>query len=349
MKWMVSGEQGDQSRSQRSRVSIIAVLFGALVFTAGVWAAEDDRPYGTRDDVDILIDELVAEEGFKKAELDSVFAEARRVQSILDAISRPAEKRLAWHQYRKIFVTPDRAAQGLDYLREHRAALERAERELGVPAEVVVAILGVETRYGRHTGGYRVLDALSTLAFDYPKRAKFFRSELKHFLVLAREQGFEPSTLTGSYAGAMGLGQFMPSSFRAYAIDFDGDDVIDIWNNPVDAIGSIANYFNVHGWREGEPVVTRATVRANYREDRVNGNLKPKHTVADLRAANIYPDVDFPAESKATALRFDGANGEEFWMGLHNFYVITRYNHSPMYAMSVYQLSEEIRALVVGA
>ncbi len=322
----------------------VGLLFGMLTMVSGSWA-EEERPYGNRDDVDVLIDEMVAEEGFDKAELKKVFSEARKVQSILKSIARPAEKTLEWYEYRKIFVTRERAAQGVDFMRENQDALARAELELGVPAEIIVAVIGVETRYGRLTGGHRVLDALATLAFDYPKRSKFFRSELKHFLVLARDQSFEPASLTGSYAGAMGLGQFMPSSYRAYAIDFDGDETIDIWNNPTDAIGSIANYFKAHGWKEGEAVVSRATTSQNYRKDRVNGNLRPRHTVADLLAANIHPEDKLQAEQKATALRFEGENGEEFWIGLHNFYVITRYNHSSMYAMSVYQLSEEIKAL----
>jgi membrane-bound lytic murein transglycosylase B len=332
-------QQFDRLRGRLA--SCLLLLFvPALAFCAPA----DGDGYSNREDVTLLIDELVAEEGFSRSELERVLAGAVHKARIIELISKPAEKRLAWHEYRKIFVTTERAAQGVEFYKKHRGALHKAQRETGVPAEMIVAIIGVETRYGRLTGGYRVVDALATLAFDYPKRSKFFRSELKHFLILARDQKFEPADLLGSYAGAMGYGQFMPSSYRAYAVDFDNDGVIDIWNNPVDAIGSVANYFKEHGWREGAPVVSRARVKANYREDRVNGPLKPKYTIADLRAANIFPHEEYPAESKATAMRFEGDYGEEFWVGLHNFYVISRYNHSSMYSMSVYQLSQEIKA-----
>jgi membrane-bound lytic murein transglycosylase B len=325
------------------KIGAAALLCMAALLVPGLALASAEQSYKGHEAVNVLIDELVAEEGFSRAELEGVFAGAVRKQSILDAISRPAEKRLAWHQYRKIFVTSKRAAQGVEFYEKHRATLDRAASVTGVPAEIIVAILGVETRYGRLTGSYRVIDALSTLAFDYPKRSRFFRGELKHFMILTREQKLDPSALKGSYAGAMGYGQFISRSYRAYAVDFDDDGLIDIWNNPVDAIGSVANYFKAHGWRPGEPVTSRAEVKANYRADRFDGKLKPKLAVGDLRASNIYPLEAYPAEAKATAMRFEGEKGEEFWVGLHNFYVITRYNHSSMYAMAVYQLSQEIK------
>jgi membrane-bound lytic murein transglycosylase B len=289
-----------------------------------------------------LIDELVSEQGFDRAELEAVFAAAERQESILEAIARPAEKTKPWHEYRKIFVTDKRENQGVAFYREHDAVLQRAARDFGVPPEMIVAIIGVETYYGRITGSYRVIDALSTLAFDYPKRSAFFTRELKNFLLLSREQGFDPTSLKGSYAGAMGYGQFMPSSYRSYAVDFDDDGVIDIWNNPVDAIGSVANYFREHGWRPGEPVVAAATVHGSPGTDLFNNGLKPQLTVAEFAAAGIRPDVAFPGDALATAMAFEGEAGPEHWLGLHNFYVITRYNHSAMYAMSVYQLSQRI-------
>ena len=193
----------------------------------------------------------------------------------------------------------------------------------GVPTEIITAIIGVETFYGRIAGSYRVIDALATLAFDYPKRSPFFTSELENFLVLAWESGKDPLALKGSYAGAMGFGQFMPSSYRAYAVDYDGDGVIDIWDNPADAIASVANYFIEHGWRPGRKVVVPAS-GADADPEVFEGGLKPRFTVS------------------ATAMKLDGEEGPEYWMGLHNFYVITRYNHSSMYALSVWQLSEAI-------
>jgi membrane-bound lytic murein transglycosylase B len=291
-----------------------------------------------------LMDELVAEEGFEREELAALFGQAERKQKILDAISRPAEKTKPWHAYRNIFLTDKRERDGVAFYREHADTLARAEEVTGVPREMIVAIIGVETSYGRITGSYRVIDALSTLAFDYPKRSKFFTKELKNYLVLSREQAVDPLSLKGSYAGAMGYGQFMPSSYRAYAVDFDGDGKIDIWNNPVDAIGSVANYFKRHGWRAGDAVVSPAELRGEVPEDWFNDSLKPRRTVGDYRAAGLEPSLELADDRDATGLKFELEQGYEYWMGLHNFYVITRYNHSAMYAMSVYQLSQRIAA-----
>jgi len=290
-----------------------------------------------------LMDELVSEQGFSRSDLEGWFAQVEKKQSILDAIARPAEKTKTWKEYRKIFVTPSRIAKGVDFWRENRQTLERMEAEFGVPAQMVVAIIGVETRYGRHKGNYRVMDALSTLAFDYPRRSPFFTKELKQFLLLAREQGQAPMTLKGSYAGAMGYGQFMPSSYRAYAIDFDGDELIDIWENPVDAIGSVANYFVRHGWKKNAPVVSRVRPEKGYDQSLLNASLKPKYTVAELKQKGFTPLAEYADESMATAMKLQGEHGAEFWLGLNNFYAITRYNHSRLYAMAVYQLSDELR------
>ncbi len=320
---------------------VIPRLFAACcaLFTSLAVAASN---YGDNPLARELIDELVAEEDFDRATLEAVFADAERQESILKAIARPAEKTKPWYEYREIFVTDKRENQGAEFFEEHRETLARAEQETGVPAEIIVAIIGVETYYGRITGSYRVIDALSTLAFDYPKRSPFFTKELKNYLMLTRDQGFDPTELKGSYAGAMGYGQFMPSSYRAYAIDFDGDGITDIWNNPVDAIGSVANYFKAHGWRPGEPVVTAALREGEVPDDWFNSGLKPERTVGEFEAAGLKPVRTLPTDAKATAMKFELADGYEYWMGLHNFYVITRYNHSSMYAMSVYQLSQRL-------
>ena len=226
---------------------------------SGCFGASADDSYGTSELAQELIDELVEEEGFDRAYLQTVFEDAKRKDSILEAIARPAEKTKPWYDYRKIFVTDKRERQGIEFFAEHKETLARAERETGVPAEIIVSVIGVETYYGRITGSYRVIDALSTLAFDYPRRSPFFTKELKNYLMLTRDQGLDPLEIKGSYAGAMGYGQFMPSSYREYAIDFDSDGLIDIWGNPVDAIGSVANYFKRHGWRTGEQVIAAAT------------------------------------------------------------------------------------------
>lgn len=307
--------------------------------------------YGDNPAAQQVIEELVEEEGFDRAALQRVFAEARRQESILEAIARPAEKAKPWYEYREIFLTPERESGGVEFYARHREVLERAQRDTGVPAELIVAVIGVETYYGRITGKYRVLDALATLAFDYPRRSDFFTSELKHYLILARDQGFDPASLKGSYAGAMGYGQFMPSSYRSYAVDFDDDGVIDIWNNPADAIGSVANYFIRHGWRPGETVVVPASADAGVPDDlfvQGRSDLKPERTVAEFVERGVTPRAPVDESALATAMQFELADGYEHWLGLHNFYVITRYNHSAMYAMSVYQLSRRLAGRLAG-
>jgi len=287
--------------------------------------------------------EMVEQHGFGQGELQPLFVSATKKQSILDAISRPAEKRLTWKEYRKIFLTKTRTTSGVAFWKDNEIILERAEAEFGIPAEIIVAIIGVETLYGKRKGSYRVIDALSTLAFDYPPRSKFFRGELKEFLLLAREQKQDPLVLTGSYAGAMGYGQFIPSSYRAYAIDYDKDGFADIWNNTEDAIGSVANYFKRHGWKKGELVVVRSRVQKKYDEMVVNKSLKPTNKVGELEALGFKSVTPLKAKgAPATAMRLEGEWGTEFWLGLHNFYVITRYNHSRLYAMAVWQLSQKI-------
>ena len=280
--------------------------------------------------------------GFAPEQLNGVFREVQRKQSILDAISRPAERVKPWKEYRPMFITDARIARGVDFWRQHEAVLARAEQTYGVPAQYIVAIIGVETFFGRNTGNYRVIDALSTLAFDYPPRAEFFRKELREFLLLARDEQIDPLNLKGSYAGAMGLPQFMPSSFRNYAVDFDGDGHINIWNNPDDAIGSVASYFKRHGWVAGEGVVSRARVSGTRVDEGVTTGIEPVKTVGELRALGWSSHDALRDDLPVTAFRLEGENGPEYWMGLKNFYAITRYNRSVMYAMAVHQLAEQL-------
>jgi membrane-bound lytic murein transglycosylase B len=274
--------------------------------------------------------------------LEAALAEASKQDSILKAISRPAEKSKPWSEYQDIFLTDRRTKEGLNFWRENRQALDRVSAETGVPAEIIVAIIGVETYYGRITGGYRVIDALTTLAFDYPRRSPFFTKELEVFLTLAYESGLPLTEMKGSYAGAMGLGQFMPSSYTAYAKDFEGDGVIDIWRNPNDAVMSVANYFVAHGWRPGGEVIAAA----DFSGDAVifEAGLKPKKTLSELAELGLNARVAATPNALGTPIKFEGKQGDEYWIGLHNFYVITRYNHSAMYAMAVYQLSQSLRA-----
>ena len=299
-----------------------------------------DFTYNTR--TRSFIDDMVKKHGFDRAELKSLFDEAKKREDILEAIARPAEKTKPWHEYRKIFLTPDRISGGARFWREHADVLKRAAKELQVDPAIIVAIIGVETRYGKHTGSYRVLDALSTLAFAYPPRSKFFRAELEQFLILAREENVDLRTAKGSYAGAMGYGQFIPSSYRNYAIDFNADGRRDLWGNIDDIIGSVANYFHRHGWQSGEPVANRVT-QGKVPASLVSENSKPDKTAGELAALGIRTTPPLSAQHPVAVLELQQRTHPEYWLTSKNFYVITRYNRSPLYAMSVYQLSEAIR------
>jgi peptidoglycan lytic transglycosylase B len=294
-------------------------------------------------EVDDFIDEMVVKHSFDKAELVQTFDEVDVKNSILKAISRPAEKSKPWYDYRKIFITDARIAGGVQFWQQHASSLSRAEQQYGVPAEIIIAILGVETRYGGNVGGYRVLDALSTLAFRYPPRSPFFRSELEHFLLLTREEQMSRLDPVGSYAGAMGLGQFMPSSYREYAVDFDGDGKRDIWTNPVDAIGSIANYLKRHGWIADESIVHKTEINGETPTELLKRGLKPSISRNELQQANISLQNLPLGEDKITLISLTQHHGEEYWLGRQNFYAVTRYNHSRMYAMAVIQLAQAIR------
>jgi membrane-bound lytic murein transglycosylase B len=312
-----------------------------LVFLPALGCADN---YTDREEVKTFVSELAVEAGFDERELMSLFSHAEYKQSIVDAISRPAEKTLNWAQYQDIFLTERRLAEGLDFMEEHREVLDAAHERFGVPPVVVTAIIGVETFYGRIAGSYRVLDALSTLSFDYPPRSRFFRKELKEFILLAREERQMITDFTGSYAGAMGMGQFIPSSYRRYAVDFDEDGYRDIWKNPADAIGSVANYLSEHRWRRNAPVTQQVGAKG-VPADVFNVSLKPSRSLEEVLALGVVPSqpVVVDPEEKVSPMRLEGKQGDEFWLGFHNFYVITRYNHSKLYAMAVYQLSESLR------
>jgi membrane-bound lytic murein transglycosylase B len=319
-------------------LSVIAGLSFSLV------AAAD---YSQHPLAGAFVDEMVQQHGFSAEYVKQILSKAQKRQLILDAIARPAEKSKTWKEYRPIFIVPMRITNGVAFWNEHRTALARAEKEYGVPAEIIVAIIGVETNYGRNTGSWHVIDALTTLAFDYPPRAPFFRSELVNYFILTREQKHDPLEFKGSYAGAMGYGQFMPSSYRNYAVDFSDDGFTDIWNNPTDAIGSVANYFKRHGWQTGKAVVvpakltkSRAALLSN---EAFNKVVPPSMKVSEWKKTGVAPAKNIASRTPVIAIEFDGVNGLEYWLGLQNFYTITRYNRSPMYAMAVYDLSLEIK------
>lgn len=312
------------------------------VFLIGAPSTYANTGYDSRVEAQRLIAELSAE-GLDEAALTQWLSQAKRKDSILKAISRPAEKRLNWGEYRKIFITKGRIEQGVAFWNTHRKALQRAEKNFGVPAEIIVAIIGVETRYGKNMGSYRVLDALATLGFDYPPRSEFFLKQLKAFFQLTHQQKLNPTLLKGSYAGAMGYGQFIPSSYLSYAIDFDQDGKIDIWNNPVDAIGSVANYFKSFGWQEAEPVITPVVFNSALKKEMISTELLPEITLKEWQAEGVSSDQGLDKSQKATLIRLQGDESVHYWFGLANFYVITRYNHSQLYAMAVYELSQAIR------
>ncbi len=315
-------------------------IIPALVLTLAchnAMAVDVDRP-----EVKSFIDAMVENHSYDRAKLESVLTQAESKESILEAIARPAERTLNWGEYRNIFMTNERIAAGTAFWKEHDAELQRISDETGVSIEILVGIIGVETYYGRITGSYRVLDALSTLAFDYPPRSKFFLGELEHFLLLVREEGMQATDATGSYAGAMGRPQFMPSSYRAYAVDSTDDGKRDIWENWSDVIGSVANYFVRHGWRRDAQVVASATLGAQWSGDTPENTLTPAETVTSLSHQGVMFSTELPGDQKSQLLTLVGEDGDEHWVGFHNFFVITRYNRSVMYALAVHQLGQEI-------
>jgi peptidoglycan lytic transglycosylase B len=318
-------------------------LLGALQACTTTASMPQSVGYAANPKVQVFINEMVTQHGFSKEELEKVFSQAHRSDDILALMSKPAEKRLAWYEYRDIFLTRNRIEGGVAFWNRNAAVLAQAEKAYGVAPQIIVAIIGVETRYGANTGSHRVLDALSTLAFDYPPRAAFFRGELEQYLLLAREEHIDLLNTKGSYAGAMGYGQFIPSSYQRYAVDFDQDGKRDLWESPMDIVGSVANYLHVNGWDPGATVTDRASVTGERFKNVIEKGLKPEMTVKQLKSAGITPVKPLPDDTLAALISLDQKNGPEYWLGLNNFYVITRYNHSPLYAMAVYQLSEEIR------
>ncbi|AIM22988.1 TPA: lytic murein transglycosylase B [Serratia marcescens] len=293
-----------------------------------------------------FIEKMVQEHGFDRQQLHDVLAQARRLDSVLRLMDRqaptpstqgPTGPNGSWLRYRNKFITPDNVQNGVVFWNQYQDALQRAWQVYGVPPEIIVGIIGVETRWGRVMGKTRIIDALATLAFDYPRRADYFAGELETFLLMSRTEGDDPLELRGSFAGAMGYGQFMPSSFKSYAVDFNGDGHINLWD-PVDAIGSVANYFKAHGWSKGEPVA----IQANGQAPGLENGFKTRYSVAALAEAGLSPQGSLGDNQEASLLRLDVGTGYQYWYGLPNFYVITRYNHSTHYAMAVWQLGEAV-------
>jgi membrane-bound lytic murein transglycosylase B len=292
-----------------------------------------------------FIDKMVENHGFARAELTTLLADAVIEQKILDAMARPAERVVPWFEYRNIFMTEQRIDAGVRFWTEHAATLEEMAARYGVAPEMIVAIVGIETYFGTRMGSYRVLDALATLAFAYPPRSAFFTSELESFLLLTREERVDPTAALGSYAGAMGAGQFIPSSYRAYAVDADADGKRDLWSDWDDVFGSVANYFAKHGWRTGEPVMEPATRAARFAGPEPRNSLDLDDTVRSLTELGYVFTTTLPLDAPAAAYAFEAAGGgSEYWVGYHNFHVVTRYNRSTKYALAAHQLAQAIRS-----
>lgn len=318
------------------------LLFLLLVVVASPPAAaiDTDDP-----DVALFIEDMHAKYDFSEPYLTTLLAKAQYHPEIIDAMNRPKEA-LPWYQYRPLFVTQERIRQGVAFWRTHAEALQRAQESFGVEPEIIVAIIGVETRFGNNMGRFRVLDALSTLAFHYPLRAPYFRHELAQYLLLTRELDLNPLKLKGSYAGAIGMGQFMPSNYRFFGIDFDGDHQPDLIGSADDAIGSIANYFHRHGWQSGQPIVEDAQVNGDRYLKVKDDGVEPHFALAQLRKRfGITPVMQTQDEQReAGLLTLEGDHGPIHKLIFHNFYMLMRYNRSAHYAMAVYDLAREIRA-----
>ena len=295
--------------------------------------------------VDTFIKNTAANNNLDEQAIRVIINQAKRQQSIIDAMNRPAEKKKQWYEYRAIFLKDKRIKGGVEFWKKHMSILQSVSEDSGVPIEIIVAIIGVETNYGGNKGSYRVIDALYTLAFDYPKRSKFFSKELEKFIILSHKEKISALETKGSYAGAMGYGQFMPSSYLMYAVDYDKDGQRDLLNNISDAIASVANYFKAHGWKKDQGTVYQARVSTGFKILKKQ-KLQPSLTVKQLSDMGYSTKQKLDADAMVSLTQLQQKDKKEYWFGMHNFYVITRYNHSEMYAMAVYQLSQEIKKLM---
>ncbi len=317
---------------------LLAVLL-LLPLTATA-ARLESGDYRYREDVEEFIERLAASSDYSEQELVELFSQVKNQRQLFERMNKPAEK-LEWHQYRKIFLTDKRIRRGVDFWKRNQELLEQIEADYEVPPEIVVAIVGVETFYGQYKGKAPVFDTLVTFAFDYPKRARFFTAELEAYLRLAKENGFDPRSLMGSYAGAMGMPQFIASSYRTYAVDYDADGQADLFDSLPDVLGSVANYFHQHGWKPGQPVAHRLRARSGAAQG-FSFDLKPAYRWTQLHKAGFDSKDEIPADAAVSLVRLKQPDGYEYWAGRENFYVITRYNRSELYAMAVYQLGQAI-------
>ena len=332
-----SQQTATTANSKTARVAVFSLL---LMLAQAFSVAEAQRSLAP--EVEAFIGEMAQKHQFDAAALRRLLARVQPQPSIIRAISTPSTAR-PWHEFRNRNVDPARIRGGIAYWREHQATLASASREYGVPEEIIVATIGIETLYGRNTGRFRVLDALTTLAFNYPPRADLFRSELEAYLLLIREAAFDPLKTRGSYAGAIGIPQFLPSSYRRYAVDFDGDGKRDL-AVAADAIGSVANYYRAHGWQSGGDVIVAVEEGGGEAQALLELGIRPQLSVAELKRRGVRPAAAVEDSALAALITAETESGPRYWLGLNNFYVITRYNRSINYALAVHELALELRA-----
>ena len=336
----LSRHASEQHMKRGCRVAPVAIALVALLVYGSSPVAGSTTLDRTAE-IEPFVARMAENHGVPASQTRALLTDARVLDSVLEAVQRPAERK-PWYQYRKIFITEKRIARGAEFWRERANSLARAAERFGVPPEIIVAIIGVESFYGVHRGRIRVLDALATLGFRYPKRSAFFLSELEAFVLLANEERLDARHIKGSYAGAMGIAQFISSSYRNYAIDFDGDGSRDLMQSPEDAIGSIANYLSMHGWLPGAAIAVRSEVEGDAFRTVVEQGIKPHASLASIRAKGVSFATYAAEEEEGALLEFETKTGHEYWVGLTNFYVITRYNHSRLYALAVFQLAQRI-------
>ena len=331
-----------------ARFAFLRLAVAACTAVLPLYAAAQGNQgnYAAREDVVHFIGEMVERHDFGKKELTELFRRARRQGSVLRAMTPPADApQRSWQAYRALFVNPQRIDAGAQFWSRNDKVLARAAAEYGVPGEVIAAIIGVETAYGRNLGTYRVIDALATLAFDFPRRAEYFRGELEHFLLYARDAGVDVFSVKGSYAGAIGIPQFMPGSYRRFAVDFDGDGRADLAGSAADAIGSVANFLREHGWRRGEPALAAARVEDDRWRTLADAGIKPVYLAGDLAGFGVSSDMELPADMPCALIELETpGEASEFQLGMNNFYAVTRYNRSSFYAVSVLELARELAA-----
>jgi membrane-bound lytic murein transglycosylase B len=319
------------------RLFLIAI---ALLVSVNVFAAKVEQgDYKNRQDVVAFIDRMVKTSDYTEQTLVTLFSTVKKQQHLFERLDKPAEKALEWYQYRRIFIKDSRINQGIEFWRENKQLLTEVSIKTGVPAEIMVAIIGVETFYGTYRGKDPVFDSLVTLAFDYPKRAKFFTRELEQFLLLVKEQNLDPKRLMGSYAGAMGMPQFISSSYRHYAVDFDNDGQVNLFDSKPDIFASVANYFVKHGWKPKEPIAGPLRLKKINTVGQLRPGVKTEYQWSDFAKHGLQSNTSLPADTPVALVQLEQSDGSEYWAGFRNFYVITRYNHSELYAMAVYQLS----------